>query len=65
MVVPAVIPVVGEGLGNSACLVGLGDGRALAVDPPRDLRALRTAAAGAGLRIAYAADLPMTTGATR
>ncbi|GEM_PF-5823452 len=27
-----------EGLGNSACLVGLGGGRALAVDVPRGLR---------------------------
>jgi len=29
-------PVVDEGLGNSAYLVELGDGRALAVDPARD-----------------------------
>jgi hypothetical protein len=33
------IPLVDEGLGNSAYLLDLGDGRALAVDPPRDLRA--------------------------
>jgi len=45
-----------EGLGNSAYLVDLGDGRALAVDPPRDLRALRAAGRCAGLRVAYAAD---------
>lgn len=38
------IPLVDEGLGNSAYLVDLGDGRALAVDASRDLRALRTAA---------------------
>jgi hydroxyacylglutathione hydrolase len=44
------------GLGNSAYLVDLGDGRALAVDPCRDLRALRRAAEAAGLRIAFAAD---------
>jgi glyoxylase-like metal-dependent hydrolase (beta-lactamase superfamily II)/rhodanese-related sulfurtransferase len=43
-------------LGNSAYLLDLGDGRALAVDPPRDLRALRRAAARRGLAIAYAAD---------
>jgi glyoxylase-like metal-dependent hydrolase (beta-lactamase superfamily II) len=50
------IPLVDEGLGNSAYLLDLGDGRALAVDPPRDLRALRTAARRRGLRVAYAAD---------
>lgn len=50
------IPLVDEGLGNSAYLHDLGDGRALAVDPPRDLRALRAAAIRRGLRIAYAAD---------
>ena len=53
---PPLIPVVDEGLGNSAYLVDLGDGRALAVDPPRDLRALRAAARRAGLVVAYAAD---------
>jgi hypothetical protein len=41
---PDVIPVVDRGLGNSAYLVDLGDGRALAVDPSRDLRALQAAA---------------------
>ena len=50
------IPLVDEGLGNSAYLLDLGDGRALAVDPPRDLRALRAAATRRGLRVAYAAD---------
>lgn len=48
--------VVDEGLGNASYLVDLGDGRALVVDPPRDLRALRAAAAKRGLRIAFAAD---------
>ncbi|HEX6578261.1 MAG TPA: rhodanese-like domain-containing protein [Jiangellaceae bacterium] len=48
--------LVDEGLGNSAFLVDVGDGRALAVDPSRDLRALRAAAKRQGLRIAYAAD---------
>ena len=51
-----VAPVVDVGLGNSAYLVDLGDGRALAVDPSRDLRALRAAAERRGLRIAFAAD---------
>lgn len=48
--------VVDEGLGNSAYLVDLGGGRALAVDATRDLRALGAAADRRGLRIAYAAD---------
>ncbi|MET8523851.1 MBL fold metallo-hydrolase [Nocardioides sp. NPDC004968] len=52
----SVIPVVDEGLGNSAYLVDLSDGRALVVDPSRDLRAIRAEADRRGLRIAYAAD---------
>jgi Zn-dependent hydrolases, including glyoxylases len=51
-----VTAVVDEGLGNSAYLVDLGDGRALVVDPPRDLRSVRAAAARCGLRIGFAAD---------
>jgi glyoxylase-like metal-dependent hydrolase (beta-lactamase superfamily II)/rhodanese-related sulfurtransferase len=50
------IPLVDAGLGNSAYLVDLGDGRALAVDASRDLRALRAAAERRGLRVAFAAD---------
>ena len=50
------MPVVDEGLGNSSYLVDLGDGRALAVDAARDLRALREATAKHGLTVAYAAD---------
>ncbi|MFD5324980.1 rhodanese-like domain-containing protein [Streptomyces sp. NPDC127092] len=50
------IPLVDDGLGNSAYLVDLGDGRALAVDACRDLRALRAAAERRGLTVAYAAD---------
>lgn len=49
-------PLVDSGLGNSAYLVDLGDGRALAVDASRDLRALRRAAGRHGLRVAFAAD---------
>jgi glyoxylase-like metal-dependent hydrolase (beta-lactamase superfamily II)/rhodanese-related sulfurtransferase len=52
----SVIPVVDEGLGNSAYLVDLADGRALAVDASRDLRAMRAEAERRGLTIAYAAD---------
>ncbi len=48
--------LVDAGLGNSAYLVDLGDGRALAVDASRDLRALRAAAERRGLRVAFAAD---------
>ena len=50
------IPLTDEGLGNTAYLAGLGDGRALAVDASRDLRALREAAARRGLKVAFAAD---------
>ncbi|KUM78182.1 MBL fold metallo-hydrolase [Streptomyces curacoi] len=50
------IPLVDTGLGNSAYLVELGDGRALAVDASRDLRALRAAAERRGLTVAFAAD---------
>lgn len=51
-----VVAVVDEGLGNCAYLLDLGDGSALAVDPPRDLRAVRASAERAGLRIRFAAD---------
>ncbi|MFI9205457.1 rhodanese-like domain-containing protein [Streptomyces sp. NPDC053048] len=50
------VPLVDAGLGNSAYLVDLGDGRALAVDAARDLRSLRAAAGRRGLRVAFAAD---------
>ena len=51
-----IVPVVDEGLGNSAYLVDLGDGRALAVDASRDLRSLRIVAQRRGLQIVLAAD---------
>ncbi|MGQ0631570.1 MAG: rhodanese-like domain-containing protein [Sporichthyaceae bacterium] len=50
------IPLIDAGLGNSSYLLDLGDGRALAVDASRDLRALREAADNRGLRVAFAAD---------
>ncbi|MFJ3307507.1 rhodanese-like domain-containing protein [Streptomyces sp. NPDC086549] len=50
------IPLVDHGLGNSAYLVDLGDGRALAVDTCRDLRTLNAAAERRGVRVAFAAD---------
>jgi glyoxylase-like metal-dependent hydrolase (beta-lactamase superfamily II)/rhodanese-related sulfurtransferase len=51
-----VIPVVDEGLGNSSYLVDLGDGRALAIDPSRDLRLLDRSATQRGLSVAAAAE---------
>ena len=51
-----VITVPDSGLGNSAYLVDLGEGRAIAVDASRDLRALRASLASRGLRVAFAAD---------
>ena len=56
MAASLIVPVVDEGLGNSAYLVDLGGGLALAVDVPRDLRAVRAAANRHGLRVAFAAD---------
>lgn len=50
------VAVVDEGLGNSCYLMDLGDGSALVVDPPRDLRAVRKAARAAGLAIRVVAD---------
>lgn len=50
------VPLVDEGLGNSAYLVDLGDGRALVVDVSRDLRAVHEAASKRGLTVAFAAD---------
>jgi hydroxyacylglutathione hydrolase len=55
-VTAVIVPVVDEGLGNSAYPVDLGGGRALAVDVPRDLRAVRAAASRHRLRMAFAAD---------
>ena len=53
---PGVLPLLDEGLGNSAYLLDLGDGRALAVDAGRDLRRLRAAAEARALTVAFAAD---------
>jgi glyoxylase-like metal-dependent hydrolase (beta-lactamase superfamily II)/rhodanese-related sulfurtransferase len=54
--VTKIVPIVDEGLGNSSYLADLGDGRALAVDAPRDLRAVRAAARAHALTVAFAAD---------
>lgn len=50
------VPLVDEGLGNSAYLLDLGDGRALAVDVSIDLRGAWEGARRRGLRLAFAAD---------
>lgn len=47
---------VEEGLGNSSHLVDLGDGRALVIDPLRDVAPYRAAADTAGLRIAFSVE---------
>jgi hypothetical protein len=49
-------PVVDEGLGNSAYVVELGDGRALVVDPARDPTPYLELARWRRLRIAYAIE---------
>jgi hydroxyacylglutathione hydrolase len=51
-----VTPLVDDGLGNSAYLVDLGNGRGLVVDASRDLRPVRVAADRQGLHVAYAVD---------
>jgi hydroxyacylglutathione hydrolase len=52
----AIHPVVDEGLGNSAYVVELGDGRALVVDPARDPTPYLELARGRRLQVAYAAE---------
>ncbi len=51
-----VIPILDGGLGNAAYLVNLGEGRALAIDAPRDLRLLLAQAEAFGLSVNFAAD---------
>jgi glyoxylase-like metal-dependent hydrolase (beta-lactamase superfamily II)/rhodanese-related sulfurtransferase len=51
-----VTPLVDDGLGNSAYLVDLGEGRGLVVDASLDLRPVRAAAEKRELRMAYAVD---------
>jgi hydroxyacylglutathione hydrolase len=69
VVVVRVVPLVDSGLGNSSYLVEIGDGRALVVDPSRDLRAVDAAANRCGLRVVAAADTHLhadfLSGATR
>jgi len=53
---PMVEVVVDEGLGNSSYLVDLGDGRALAVDPPRDPARHLALAEKRGLVVSHTAE---------
>jgi glyoxylase-like metal-dependent hydrolase (beta-lactamase superfamily II)/rhodanese-related sulfurtransferase len=53
---PTIHPVVDEGLGNSAHMVELGDGRALVIDPARDPTPYLELARARRLQIAYAAE---------
>jgi hydroxyacylglutathione hydrolase len=53
---PTILTVLDEGLGNTSYLVDLGDGRALAVDPSRDQRAMYGALSAHALKVAFAAD---------
>jgi glyoxylase-like metal-dependent hydrolase (beta-lactamase superfamily II)/rhodanese-related sulfurtransferase len=50
------VAFVDEGLGNSCYLVPVGDGRAIAIDPPRDVSALRAAAESRSLAIAFSVE---------
>jgi hydroxyacylglutathione hydrolase len=53
---PAIHPVVDEGLGNSAYVVELGDARALVVDPARDPTPYLKLARWRQLRVGYAVE---------
>lgn len=53
---PDVHSIVDEGLGNSAYLVEVAEGRALAVDPSRDPSPYARIAGGLGLEIAWVAE---------
>lgn len=50
------VPIIDTGLGNSSYLLNVGQGRALVVDPERDVRPVRAEALRLGLSIAYAAE---------
>ena len=56
MVGPTVVALVDEGLGNSSYLVDLGDGRALAIDPPRDTSGHLALAEQRGVTITYTVE---------
>lgn len=51
-----ILTFVDEGLGNSTYLVPIGERRAVVVDPPRDVAALRGAAEARDLEIAFSVE---------
>lgn len=51
-----ITPVIDEGLGNSSYVVDLGDGRALVVDPVRDIAPYARFAAEHGLQLAFSLE---------
>ena len=51
-----ITPFIDEGLGNSSYLMDLGDGRALVVDPVRDVEPYVRVAAEHGLELAYSLE---------
>lgn len=51
-----IAPIVDEGLGNSAWLVDLGDGRVLVVDPSRDVESYLAWAEQRGRRLAFSVE---------
>ncbi|CAL9327860.1 Thiosulfate sulfurtransferase GlpE [Nocardiopsis dassonvillei] len=53
------VPVIDEGLGNSTYLLDLGGGRALVLDPERDLRRVRAEARERNLAITHAVETHM------
>ena len=53
---PTVVALVDEGLGNSSYLIDLGDGRALAIDPPRDPTGHLAVAERLGITISHTAE---------
>ena len=57
----AVVPLVDNGLGNSAYLVDLGDNRGLVVDASRDLRGVRAEAEKRNLRAVSYTHLTLPT----
>ncbi|MPZ89037.1 MAG: MBL fold metallo-hydrolase [Nitriliruptorales bacterium] len=51
-----IVPIVDEGLGNSAYVVGLGEGLAAVVDPSRDPSRYQRAAEPRGWRLAFSVE---------
>ena len=52
----SVIPIVDEGLGNSAYLIDLGDGQGMVIDPERNPRPYLLSAEGQGLRVRWVVE---------